>query len=318
MEIFYIICAVILGLALICLITAYVCFRMVFLAPPKEKREPSEKIPLPEGEEYEPYYERMRAAVLRARELPYEEFWIKSFDGLTLNARYYEKEKGAPIELMMHGYRGSAERDMSAGIYRAFAVGHNAFVIDHRASGRSDGRVISFGINEKKDALRWLDLIIEHFGADTKVIITGISMGAATALMCAGEELPENAVGALADCGYTTAEEIIRKVIRDMKLPDKIFYPFVRLGGRLFGGFDINDADAREAVKRSKIPVIFYHGSADAFVPEYMSRENYEACRSRKEFIVIEGASHGLCYLISPKYYIETLYKFYPEFSKID
>ena len=303
-----------LAAALLALVTAFVCFRMVFW----NQRKPEPELPIPDGKEYEPYQEKMKDGIRRAMALPYEEFTITSFDGLKLFGRYYEKEKGAPIELMLHGYRGSAKRDMSEGIFRAFAVGHNAFVVDHRASGQSEGNIITFGINEKKDSLQWLDFIIEHFGSDTKVIITGISMGASTALMCSGESLPENVVGILADCGYTTAPEIIKKVIRDMKLPPKIFYPFVRLGGKIFGGFDIEDANATAATERSKIPTILYHGDVDGFVPAYMSEKNYEACGARKALVIIEGAEHGLCYLQDPERYVRTLADFFPEYSKVD
>ena len=314
MEILYIIGGAVLFAFIFVLITAFVCFRMVFY----NKRKPEGEFPIPEGKEYEPYADKMKDGIMRAAKLPFEEFTLTSSDGLKLFGRYYENKKGAPIELMLHGYRGSAKRDMSEGIFRAFAVGHNAFVVDHRASGQSEGNIITFGINEKRDSLDWLSFIISHFGSDVKVIITGISMGASTALMCSGEQLPENVVGILADCGYTSAPEIIKKVIRDMKLPPKIFYPFVRLGGKLFGGFDIEDANATAATAKTKIPTIFYHGDVDGFVPAYMSEKNYDACAARKKLVIIEGAEHGLCYLQDPKKYITTLAEFFPECSEIN
>ena len=97
--------------------------------------------------------------------------------------------EGAPIEIQFHGYRGDADRDLGGAIFRAFAVGRNALVIDHRASGRSDGNVISFGILEHRDCLAWVDRAIERFGPEVELHLTGISMGAATVLMAAGEPL---------------------------------------------------------------------------------------------------------------------------------
>jgi hypothetical protein len=79
--------------------------------------------------------------------------------------------------------------------------------------------VITFGLREKKDCLYWIDYAINNIDKNAKIIITGISMGASTVLMASGEKLPENVVGVLADCGYTSAKEIIKKVIRDMGLP---------------------------------------------------------------------------------------------------
>jgi hypothetical protein len=37
-------------------------------------------------------------------------------------------------------------------------------------------------------------------------------MGASTVLMAAGQDLPKNVIGVLADCGYTSAKEIIQEV----------------------------------------------------------------------------------------------------------
>ena len=90
-------------------------------------------------------------------------------------------------------------------------------------------------------------------------------------------------------------------------------YPFVYLGARLFAHFDIRDADARAALRRSTIPVIFYHGDVDGFVPCYMSEQNYEACASeKKRFVVIKGAEHGLCYMVGKLEYERELRDFFP------
>ena len=59
--------------------------------------------------------------------------------------------------------------------------------------------------------------MINHFGNDVKIVITGISMGASTALMMAGTNLPKNVIGVLADCGFTSAKQIIKKVVKDTK-----------------------------------------------------------------------------------------------------
>jgi hypothetical protein len=65
-------------------------------------------------------------------------------------------------------------------------------------------------------------------------------MGATTVLLASGKKLPENVIGVLADCGYTSAKAIIQKVIRDLKLPDKLLYPIVRLGALIYGGSKLN------------------------------------------------------------------------------
>jgi fermentation-respiration switch protein FrsA (DUF1100 family) len=177
----------------------------------------------------------------------------------------------------------------------------------------NEGRVITFGINESRDCLSWVDFAVKHFGSDVKLILTGISMGAATVCIAAGECLPENVVGVLADCGYSSPKAIIKKVIADMKLPPSLAYPFVLLGARLFGRFDLEKFSPVESLKNTKLPVIFFHGDADDFVPCEMSKENYDACTGAKKFVVVKGAGHGMAYLVEPEGYLEKVAEFFSE-----
>ena len=306
---------ILLGLAALVLLISYICYRIAFYAP-KRKPLPEGTIEIPEGEIYEVHREKMESWVRQMWKLPCQSFEITAFDGLKLYAKYYEFAPGAPIELMFHGYRGSAERDLSGGIERCFRVGRSALIVDQRCAGNSGGHVITFGVHERRDCLSWIDFAIDHFGPDVKIILTGISMGAATVLMAGGEELPPNVVGILADCGYTSAKAIMYEVIRKMGLPPKPSYPFVKLGARIFGRFDLEETSPLEAVRRCKLPVIFFHGEADDFVPCYMSQENFEACASRKHLVTIPGAGHGLAYAVEPDRYVEELYDFFgPECS---
>ncbi len=306
---------IMLTIAAVCLIASYLCYRIGFYVPPRKQRDP-DFIDLPEGEIYEPFHESMTRWVLEARALPQERFSITSFDKLQLWGTYYEYAPGAPMELMFHGYRGNAERDLSGGVQRCFSMGRSAFIVDQRCAGRSEGNTITFGIHERRDCLAWVDFLVKHFGSDVKIILTGISMGGATVLMAAGEELPENVIGILSDCAYSTPRDIIIKTIRQMGLPPVLSYPFVKLGARLFGHFDLEETSPVDAMKNCRLPVIFFHGETDDYVPCYMSREVFDACPTRKMLVTIPGAGHGLSYAVARDRYLRELGEFFgPEAS---
>lgn len=300
---------ILLILVAIVVLASYLCFRMAFYVPKQTIIGPDE-FPIPEGEIYEPFREQMVIWMKQMRALPARVCTITSHDGLKLQGKYFEFQPGAPIELMFHGYRGSAERDLCGGVQRAFSLGHSVLIVDQRTSCHSEGKVISFGVNESQDCLRWVDYAVKEF-PDTPLILTGISMGATTVLLAAGRDLPKNVTCVLADCGYTSAEEIIKVVIKKIKLPPALCYPFVKLGARLFGHFDLNAADATAALKNCKVPVIFAHGETDDFVPCYMSQVNYDACPTRKKLVIIPGAGHGLCYPVDPEGYLQQLDEFF-------
>ena len=294
------------------LLVSYICFRMVFYEPRKKKLSPDE-ISFPEGEIYEPYHPLMKKWILEARSYPHKDFYIQSHDGLRLHAKYFEYAPGAVTEIMFHGYRGSAERDLSGGIQRCFALGRNVLLVDQRTSCGSEGHVISFGINEHRDCLAWIDFAVKHFGPDVKLVLTGISMGASTVLMAAGKQLPKNVVGILADCGFSSAKEIIRKCAKDQHYPVNLIYPFVKLGAKLFGHFDLEEYSPLEAMKTCKVPVIFFHGEDDDFVPCYMSRKIYDLCPTPKRLVTVPSARHGLVYLVDNEKYFQAVVEFFSE-----
>lgn len=292
------------------LLTSLICFFKVFYSV---RRKSIEEYPMPDGDIYVPFYESMREWQKRVDELPHRDVEIVSHDGLTLRGKYYEYSKDAPIELMFHGYRGSSRSDLCGGVLRCFRIGRSVLTVDHRASGLSDGRVITFGINESLDCKRWVDFIVSDINKDAKILMTGISMGAATVMTASSFDLPENVIGVIADCGYTSAEAVIKKVCRDMKLPPSLIYPFIRLGAILFGHFDPNKRSPIESVKNAKVPIVFIHGDTDDFVPYEMSVENYNACTSRKKLITVKNAGHGLAYAVDPELYLDGITNFFEE-----
>jgi fermentation-respiration switch protein FrsA (DUF1100 family) len=303
---------IIVGLAFLTLITSYICFYMVFYVSKKERTRVHDDYEIPEGEAYEKYRDDIVNWTKSLRATPHEIVETTSFDGLKLRGKYYEYAPGAPIELMFHGYRGNSVRDLSGGVARCFALGRSALIVGHRGSGESEGCVITFGVNESRDCLSWLDYMTERFGEDQKIILTGISMGAATVMMATTYDLPKNVVGILADCGYTSAEAIIKKVMRGMKLPVPILYPFIKLGARIYGHFDLEENPPIEAMKKCTLPVFFAHGDADDFVPCSMSEENFNACASEFKYLEITpGAGHGLCFPCDQERYLKALKDFY-------
>ena len=115
----------------------------------------------------------------------------------------------------------------------------------------------------------------------------------------------------MADCPYSSPKEIIMQECGKMGLPPSLAYPFVRLGGMIYGGFDPSSATAKDAVKHSKTPILIVHGEADDFVPCRMSREIYDACASDKTLVTVPLASHGLSYIVDRPLYEKTVTAFF-------
>ena len=306
MVIAFVVAAVVLGIS-------YCCYWVAFYNPERRHAEP---VPMPRNWKSGAQGQTLRSLHRQMCQTPSEQIVISSHDGLKLGGRYYHLHDGAMLQIQFHGYRGCGERDLCGLHQLAREMGHNILVVSQRAGGASEGNTITFGIKEKHDCLAWAKYAAERFGTDIPMVLAGVSMGAATVMMAAGEQLPENVIGILADCGYTSAKEIMFDVMRKMKLPPKLCYPFVKLGAKLFGHFDPDENSPLEAMKRCTLPVIFFHGEDDDFVPCSMSRANFEACAARKKLVTIPGAGHGLSYAVQPQRYLQELRDFFgPESS---
>lgn len=253
-------------------------------------------------------------AIAEFENASYEDVTITSDDGLKLAGRYYHVADGAPLEIQCHGYKGNATRDFCGNWKIAREAGRNVLLIDERCHGKSEGHTITFGILERKDVMNWIQYAIQRFG-NVPIMLSGVSMGAATVLMVSGLELPENVKAVIADCPYDAPANIIKKVLgKDMGMPVGIVYPLIRLGGMLYGKFNLEASSPVESVKQSKVPILLIHGDDDRFVPYEMSCNIHAAAPDKIEFHTIHGAGHALNYVTAPEEYKEIVYAFTEKF----
>ena len=226
-----------------------------------------------------------------------EECTVTSFDGLRLYGEFYKRDNARGTAIIFHGYRSDARRDFCCAVKMYGDLGLNVLLVDQRSHGKSEGRLITFGVKERYDVLEWVKFVIETQGENEPILLGGMSMGATTVLLSSALNLPSNVKGIVADSGFTSPIDIIKKVGREkFNIDATIVMPIFDLYCRIFGGFKIRGISAVNAVKNTKIPILYFHGLRDNFVPCEMCRENYDATASVKEIHLIEGADHGLGY----------------------
>lgn len=298
--------AILLALALLIAAGEYAIYKKGFCVD-REKCADARR-PM-KGEQYEPYSEATMALIDEALRREYDPVEIEAFDGIKLFGKFYSAGDGAPVQIMMHGYKSAAERDFCGGLKLALENGCSVLLADQRGHGRSGGRCLTMGVNERRDCVSWAEYFAKR-NPGCQILLTGLSMGAATVLMAAGLRLPENVKGIIADCGYTSPEAIIKDVLRRRGLPAGPLYFFARQSLRLFAGIDLSSCSATQALREAKIPILFIHGEDDRFVPCEMGRENYEACTAPKTLITVPGAGHGLSYMVDEERYRRAILTF--------
>ena len=293
---------IIFSVGLLCFLIvgiSYYAYHQAFFTM-KYKKKPDQ--PYTDEGPYRELADKLRGWREDLMRVPFEAVYIKAADGKRLYGRYYHVADGAPLHIEFHCYKGEAFRDFSGGDPFARKQGYNTLLVDQRAHGESAGMTITFGVKERLDVLAWVNYAVDRFGKDTKIFLSGISMGAATVLMAADLPLPDNVVGIIADSPYSSPKEILMKVCGDMKMPVRFIYPFLWLGAFLFGHFRIRGG-AIESVGRARVPILILHGEGDGFVPCEMSAEIEKANPAMVRRYTFPGAGHGLSYGVdAPRY----------------
>lgn len=233
------------------------------------------------------------------------EITITSFDGFKLVGYKLDAPDAKGTFVLMHGYHSDPLREF-AGLAKFYhEIGYNIILPYQRSHGKSEGKYITFGDKERYDLRDWILETNKFYGDKKPVYLEGISMGCATVVMALGFDLPGNVKGAVADCGFTSPEDIIWKVLKkDKKLP----FPHLIMATGEFMTKHIADFDEKEfstltALKRNKIPVIFIHGAADDFVPIEMTITNYQACTAQKYLYIVADCPHAIAYFVEPEKY---------------
>lgn len=298
----------VIGFVLLFAAILYVVYDVIFSA---NKRYMGDDSSLPHGEQFDPYHETITTCVNEVLQVPYETVEILSHDGLLLSGKYYHLQDGAPLIIFFHGYRCSGIRDGNGIFLYTRKLGFNVLLVDQRAHGNSQGRTITFGVKERYDARSWVQYMVKRFGKEQKIYLSGLSMGGATVLMASNIGLPDNVVGILADCPYSSPKAILCSVIRAMGFPVKATYWLARLSANLFGKFDVEETSAIEAVRESQIPMLIIHGDADDFVPCSMSMDCQVAGEDHVQLVLIKGAGHGMSHCVDTPKYEAAVYEFF-------
>ncbi len=296
-------------------VTCFAGYRMMnsFL----KRHEPYADDP-PADEEYTTpeYHQAYLDGLKYNEEIEAEDWTILSSDGLKLYASYIPAT-GEPVRnvILCHGYHSSGRKDFGGILQYYHENGANVLMIEERAHRRSEGEYLTMGIRESEDIVLWCREMIRRLGNDLPIYLHGMSMGAASVLMTEGLELPENLRGIIADCGFSSPDEIGRDVLRKNMGPAAgIAVQLINMWSKKKVGTALDAKSATEILKNAKVPVLFIHGTADDFVPVHMTIKNYHACSAPKRICLVDGAPHGMSWYFDTDKYKAALESFFEDF----
>ena len=244
-----------------------------------------------------------------------EDLELTTPDGLKLKAWYAPAEKETKrFAICIHGHNcnGPDECSHLFPFYRN-TLGYNYLLPDLRGHGRSEGNKIGFSALDYKDINLWIDYLVARFGEDIEIILHGISMGAATAMMVNNHSPRKQVKLIIEDCGFTNAYEQVgikvKTIMKGHNAPHVVM--MINFFCKVFSKYDLKkDADPLGTMKNAVNPVLFVHGEDDDLVPFYMCGKLYEACPVEKDIFTVPGATHAYCYYDAKEEYDQKITEF--------
>lgn len=230
-------------------------------------------------------------------------------DGLNLTALCFD-QGSHNWAICIHGYTGDAFTMGRQASHYYEKCGFNVLCVNLRGARPSGGEYICMGGIEDHDIKGWIDWIV-HNDFQSKIILHGESMGAATVLHTIAGPIDDHVICAISDSSYTSASDELGYLLKVMyKLPKHPILDFSVLYFKTISKIDLNKIRPIAFVKTSMTPTMFIHGKADTFVPFSMYKQLFEAANCEKESLVIKDAGHIRSNIVDNRLYWNTVDNF--------
>lgn len=229
--------------------------------------------------------------------------------GETLTGAQIKQKEPSDLWLIVcHGYNNSP-KGMGAYAKGFYEKGYNVLLPYMRAHAKSEQKMCTMGYYDRYDVVQWINYIVSS-NPEAKIVLSGVSMGAATTLLTTGENLPHNVKCAVSDCAFTSCWDEFSVQTKEMfHLPPVVLYP-ANTVNKIISKWDFRDCSPIDAVTKSQTPTLFIHGEKDTFVPFAMMDRLYNACAAEKDKVSIPHSVHAVNLDTNPELYWEKVFEF--------
>ncbi|MEG0392974.1 MAG: alpha/beta fold hydrolase, partial [Anaerovoracaceae bacterium] len=185
---------------------------------------------------------------------PNEEVYLQTFDDLILHGALVKKNPEDWV-IVCHGYRKDG-KSMGEQAAKFSEMGFSVLLPDARGHGESQGSYVGMGWHDHWDIVEWITYLNEHF-SPRRILLYGLSMGAATVMMVGGEPLPANVQGIIEDCGFSSIKKVFAyQMKKSYKVPA---FPLLNFASGICGfraKYSLRkDGNVLHQLKKCRIPV---------------------------------------------------------------
>ena len=180
--------------------------------------------------------------------------------------------------------------------------GYNVLCIDQRAHGKSEGKYVTTGFAESRDAIKWIKLLEEDHGVKS-VVIHGICIGSACGLYTMlAEDAPESLSALVADGMYCNFYESYYLHMKDLGKPTFIM-GIIESEMKKKTGYGLRRGPA-DVIGKYEKPLLMLHGTGDIYSLPARTNEMFDKCPSEnKKLVWFEDGRHSKLRIVYPERY---------------
>lgn len=226
----------------------------------------------------------------------YQEVNTISSDGTKLHGYEFACEQPSQtFVICAHGFQSHGFNEYSMHMQYYHQMQCTMLIVDLRGHGLSGGNYCTMGILDRHDIVAWANYLVDHYGQDIRILLHGVSMGAASVVSASGEkDLPKQVVGIVSDCAFSSIDDVFDDQLKSVpsflaKYIKSICYRYAKKKA----GFDLYEASPLSAVQKTNVPIVFIQGLKDTMVSADMAKKLFDACHSKKEILFVEEANHA-------------------------
>jgi predicted MFS family arabinose efflux permease/pimeloyl-ACP methyl ester carboxylesterase len=260
--------------------------------------------------------ERRRTDTPAAAGATYEDVSFASVDGNQLSGWYLPARTHAVTVVLTHGLFRSRYELLERGL-ELWRAGYGVLLYDLRRHGRSTGEFSTIGYDERHDVSAAARFVRAR-APGQKIVLMGVSMGAAATLLAAAEERDApDIIAVVAESSFLSFADTVRRHVALFITP-RTGLPAAPLSFALTNltawrmNFSATDFDVLRAAGRVRQPVLFIGGGQDVRMPnETVLAPLYAAAPNpQKRELIISAAAHGRAYDTDPARYMTSVLEF--------
>ncbi len=221
-----------------------------------------------------------------------ERFQIKNGD-VVIDGEFFPVPHQKGVVICAHGF-GQNKLQMAphAALYRE--LGFSTVLYDQRRWGESAAPFCSFGWFEADDLVKLAGWAKARCGQDTKIVATGVSMGAVTVMNALSRT--DMIDCAVEDCGFARINEGVRFLYKSLlPVPNPFLRPILLHDAHRLG-IPMERNDPVASVAQTDTPLLIIHGDKDRAVNVQDAYDISKAVKHPKSRMeIFPGIDHGYC-----------------------